>query len=290
MPTSHDSPRHVRESHAGTAPNVPVLMYHHVCPGGPLAVTPENFARQIRWLAHHGWRSLSGQEFAAYMAGESMPEKSVVLTFDDGYLDNWVYAHPILQQHGMTALLFLVTGWVGDGAARAHAGSGPGSVLPPTPDHVACKRAVASQARDDVILRWSEVQAMQAVGSFEVHSHTHTHTRWDLQYATPAEKMESLQHDLECSRMALQQQLGSVSDHLCWPQGYFDDDYLDVAALAGFRHLYTTDARGQNRPGADTRHIYRVSVKNKGSAMFAQRLWLARHPYWGPLYNAWKSR
>jgi peptidoglycan/xylan/chitin deacetylase (PgdA/CDA1 family) len=282
----------VQGSHAisGTAPNVPVLMYHHVCPSGQLAVTPENFDRQIRWLARYGWHSLSGQDFAAYMTGKPVPPKSVVLTFDDGYLDNWVYAHPVLQQHGMTALLFVVTGWVGDGAARPHAGSHPRSALPPTPDHAACKKAVATQARDDVILRWSEIQDMQAAGSFEVHSHTHTHSRWDQQCATPAEKTERLQQDLERSRQALQQRLGSVSDHLCWPQGYFDDDYLDVAARAGFRHLYTTDARGQNRPGADTRHIYRVAAKNKGGLMFAQRLWLARHPYWGPLYNAWKKR
>ncbi|HBL66727.1 MAG TPA: hypothetical protein DDZ58_13555, partial [Achromobacter sp.] len=64
----------------------------------------------------------------------------------------------------------------GDGPVRAHAGQG--GVLPATPDHDTCKQWVAAGRTDDAMLRWSEVEAMQAAGTFEFHSHTHTHTRW----------------------------------------------------------------------------------------------------------------
>src|SRR5690606_22491480 len=162
------------------APNVPVLMYHHVTPaGGMIAVTPEVFEQQIAGLARAGYTSLGTAQLAEYLAGGQVPEKSVLITFDDGYLNNWIYAHPVLQRHGMKAVLFLVTGWAGDGPVRPHAGqAGP---LPASPDHHATKRLIAEGRADEVIVRWSEAQAMVAAGTFEVHSHTHTHTRWDKQ-------------------------------------------------------------------------------------------------------------
>lgn len=274
-----------------TAPNIPVLMYHHVSPSkGALTTSPENFARQMGWLARNGWQTLSADEFASYLRDGRAPSKSVVLSFDDGYLDNWVYAHPVLKEHGFKAWMFLVTAWVGDGAERAHAGrAADGVELPVTPGHQVCKAHVAAGEADAVIVRWSEIDAMVAAGTFEFHSHTHTHTRWDLQCADAVMKRERLAQDLAQSRWVLGERLGAVSEHLCWPQGYFDDDYVGVAEAAGFRYLYTTDARGQNQPAGDPSHIYRVGVKNRGALLFGQRVWLARSPWAGPLYNSGKD-
>lgn len=268
--------------------NVPVLMYHHISPStGSLTTSPANFRSQMQWLARHGWTTLSAAQFSAFLAGEPAPRKSVLLTFDDGYLDNYVYAHPVLQAFGLTATMFLVTGWLHDGPARTHAGQGSGG-LPATPGHHESKALVAAGRTDEVIVRWSEVHAMRQAGTFEFHSHTHTHTRWDKVHAEAARKREALAEDLSRSAAALRAHLGQSSDHLCWPQGYFDDDYVQVAHAQGLRHLYTTDARGHNRPGNRPDHIYRVAVKNKGGALFANRLWLAQSPGIGALYNALK--
>ncbi|WP_459614808.1 polysaccharide deacetylase family protein [Bordetella sp. 2513F-2] len=271
------------------APNVPVLMYHHVTPaGGMIAVTPEVFEAQIAGLARAGYVSLTAAQFAAYLDGEPVPEKSVLITFDDGYLNNWVHAHPILQRYGMHAVLFLVTGWLGEGDVRAHAGQG--RALPECPDHDECKRRIGAGRHDEVMLRWSEVRAMLQAGTFELHSHTHTHTRWDrVCGADAAAKRARLAQDLAASRAALAHQLGEASDHLCWPQGYFDADYVAEAHAAGFRHLYTTDALGQNRPGGDSSHIYRFAVRNRAGGWLNRRVWLGRHPLVGPRFHAWKA-
>ena len=77
----------------------------------------------------------------------------------------------------MTAVIFTVTGWLGEGPVRE------GS--PETPDHRECKRRIAAGDADSVILRWSEAERLQAAGVFEFHSHTHTHTRWDKTVADP---------------------------------------------------------------------------------------------------------
>ncbi|AKQ56304.1 polysaccharide deacetylase family protein [Bordetella hinzii] len=271
------------------APNVPVLMYHHITPaGGMIAATPQVFEAQIAALARAGYQSLSAAQFAGYLAGAPVPAKSVLITFDDGYLNNWVHAHPILRRHGMRAVLFLITGLIGDGPARPCAGQD--LPLPADVDHEASKRLIAEGRADEVMLRWSEVQAMIEAGTFEFHSHTHTHTRWDkVCGADVAAKRRHIAQELADSRATLIERLGGVSDHLCWPQGYFDADYVQAAREAGFRHLYTTDPLGQNRPGSDPAHIYRFAVRNRAGGWLNRRIWQSRDPLVGPLYHAWKG-
>src|SRR5690625_2917559 len=176
---------------------VPVLMYHHVSPSpGPITCTPEHFEDQLRWLAERGYRSLSSAAFGGHLDGRGVHSTSVLITCDDGYLDNWVYAHPLLKKYGFNAMLFVVTSWVCDGEVRSHNGQ---SDVPQTPDHFECERLIDAGQSDKVILRWSELQQMQSEGTFEVHSHTHTHTRWDKSDRA-AEKNALMAEELALSR------------------------------------------------------------------------------------------
>jgi peptidoglycan/xylan/chitin deacetylase (PgdA/CDA1 family) len=263
---------------------VPVLMYHHVSPvEGMINVVPANFEQQLLWLKRRGYRSLTSEEFAGHLNGNPVPAKSVLITFDDGYLDNWVYAYPLLKKYGYTALVFLVTSWINDGPLRHCLGQGE---LPETPSHRECEERISNGQSDDVILRWSEIKAMRDDGVLEFHSHTHTHTRWDL--SAPEEKNIHMAQELALSRSALQDHLGHVSEHFCWPQGYFDADYIRLAQEAGFRYLYTTQAFGQNRAGTDPAHLYRFAVRNTSGNSVGRRIQVAAHPVVGPLFNKWK--
>ncbi|NLY65642.1 MAG: polysaccharide deacetylase family protein [Alcaligenaceae bacterium] len=267
--------------------SVPVLMYHHITPSsGMITTSPGNFESQMAALVANGYTSLTARQFAAYMRGESVPEKSVLITFDDGYLDNWVYAHPVLKKHGLNAVMFLVTGWAQHGEKRPVNGSG--QLLPACPSHRECMDMVDAGRASEIAVRWSEVHAMEEAGTFEIHSHTHTHTRWDLKLDR-AGKSEAIARELQQSRDTLLSELNKETPHLCWPQGYFDEDYLQAAANTGFEVLYTTDAYGFNRAGGNSRYIYRFSVKNKPGAWLMHRISIARNPYIGPLYNRWKK-
>src|SRR5699024_4710957 len=137
--------------------------------------------------------------------------------------------HPLLKKYGFKAMLFVVTSWVHDGEIRPYWGQ---KDIPKTPNHHECQRLIEAGQSDQVILRWSEMRQMQEEGTFEIHSHTHTHTRWDKSDRA-AEKNELMAEELALSRAALEKNMGSVSDHFCWPQGYFDDDYVRVAKQAG---------------------------------------------------------
>ncbi|MCZ4329949.1 polysaccharide deacetylase family protein [Castellaniella denitrificans] len=264
---------------------VPVLMYHHVTPaGGAINVTPGHFRDQLAWLRDHGYRGLTCEEFAAHLAGAAAPERSVLITFDDGYLDNYVHAWPLLREYGFHAVIFLVTSWIGDGPARPCADE-RGAALPETPDHAECMRRIAAGDAAGIALRWSEIERMRVDGQVEFHSHTHTHTRWDKQ---EGDKNARMVDELAQSRASLARHLGEVSDHLCWPQGYFDADYVRIAQSAGFRHLYTTRAFGRNRPGSDPASIFRFAVRDTSGASVGRRIRVAAHPLLGPMFNAWK--
>jgi len=270
---------------------VPVLMYHHISTSpGMITVSPHHFAAQMAYLARAGYRTVGSAQLAAYLAGEPLPEKSVVLTFDDGYLDNWVHAHPVLHAHGLTALCFLVTCWIGDGKARPNAHSA--SAIPPLLSHADCVRATENGHADHAILRWSEIEAMRQAGTFEFHSHTHSHVRWDKIARTREEKCAGLKQDLFDSRATLASHLGEVSDHLCWPQGYFDDDYRRIAREAGFRHFYTCETgsnlRGRHDGSGNSsdgeRSIARLEVRDRPASWLASRLWVHSRPAISRMY------
>lgn len=112
---------------------IPILMYHQVAeiprrldPLG-LAVPPDQFLDQMSYLARRSYRCLSLAEAVDYLCRDGRtPERSVVITFDDGYQSVFSHACPILEKFGFTASIFLVAGrmggksnWEGQDEARA---------------------------------------------------------------------------------------------------------------------------------------------------------------------------
>ncbi len=87
--------------------SVPVLLYHHINEEG---IPPELFEEQLKFLKEEGYRSIGLEELGLYMKeGKKDWQKAVCITFDDGYLDNWVYAYPLLKKYNFKAILFLAT-------------------------------------------------------------------------------------------------------------------------------------------------------------------------------------
>src|SRR5512140_882361 len=99
---------------------LPILMYHHVGralhgANPQLTVTPSDFARQMRWLIDHGYRTVSDLQVAdCYSKGESLPARSVLLTFDDAYRDLAEYVFPLLKHAQLKATVYVVTSRIGE--------------------------------------------------------------------------------------------------------------------------------------------------------------------------------
>jgi peptidoglycan/xylan/chitin deacetylase (PgdA/CDA1 family) len=103
--------------------NLPVLMYHRIDTGSSdriaagLTVSPKNFESQVKYLADNGFNTVSlSDAYRALHQNISLPTKSVVLTFDDGYEDNYNYAFPILKKYNKAATFFVITGAIGNKA------------------------------------------------------------------------------------------------------------------------------------------------------------------------------
>lgn len=106
----------------GQRPYIPILMYHYVRyvdPGADplgynLSVTPEQLGAQLAWLRAAGYESIRMDAAAACIRGMGpCPVRAVALTFDDGYMDAFTAALPLLQQHGYVATFYIVSGFVG---------------------------------------------------------------------------------------------------------------------------------------------------------------------------------
>jgi len=249
---------------------------------GLVTVSPETFEEHMAYLARKKYHALAADEFLEFLQGKrALGGRSVLITFDDGYLDNYVYAWPILKRYGLKATIFAITGLVGEGAARTYLGAA--KVLPATPDHRSCKAAITEGRADEVMLRWSEIETMTASGAVEVHSHTHTHQRWDQLHTDKSQRLTTVETDLTASRDALKRRLGKDSRHLCWPWGYFEPEYQAIAARVGFPAQYTT-ARGVNVAGGDHRCIPRLVIKDRGTGWFGTRVWAYSRPRIGELY------
>lgn len=97
-----------------TGSQIAIMMYHRVSPvqSNVLvpSLTPELFERQIMFLKEN-FQVISLDSLSDLLTSpEKLPKKAVVITFDDGYKDNFTYAYPILKKHGVSATIFLTTG------------------------------------------------------------------------------------------------------------------------------------------------------------------------------------
>jgi peptidoglycan/xylan/chitin deacetylase (PgdA/CDA1 family) len=96
--------------------DIPVLLYHRVGEAaGPLTIAPDKFAEDLARLRKMGYETISLDTFHRNKVDPEtpLPKKPIMISFDDGYLDNYLNAYPILQKYGMTAAFYIITSMVG---------------------------------------------------------------------------------------------------------------------------------------------------------------------------------
>jgi peptidoglycan/xylan/chitin deacetylase (PgdA/CDA1 family) len=97
--------------------SIPVLLYHRVgSETDDLTISSKRFEQDLESLSEEGYNTLSLAQVKQRLAGDDakLPEKPIVITFDDGYLDNYTNAFPLLQKYAMKASFYIITGMMGN--------------------------------------------------------------------------------------------------------------------------------------------------------------------------------
>ncbi|MCI6991639.1 MAG: polysaccharide deacetylase family protein [Clostridiales bacterium] len=215
--------------------NVPVLMYHHIDEEGndDVNISSELFEAQMAALAEEGYTAVFPDDLAAYVyEGKALPDKPVVITFDDGYLSNYEYAWPILEKYGMKATIFVIGSTIGNTEHYKD------TDYPITPH-----------------FSYEQGAEMVASGVISIQSHTYDMHQWApyedsdqprenilaLEGESEEDYRSLLSADCQKIRQVIQEGMGEASVHvMAYPSGQFDTLSQVTLLENGFDITFTT--------------------------------------------------
>jgi len=191
---------------------VPIIMYHSINPQPnpairALIVSPQSFERQMRFLKNNHYNVIPLESIVALIEEKKkVPLKTIAITFDDGYKDNYTYAFPVLKKYGLPATIFIIIEEVGR----------------PQSDR----------------LSWDEIKVMQDSGIITFGSHT--------MGPEPLVNIKSdaeLKRQIFNSKKILEAKLGKKVLAFSYPGGMFNDHIRQLVIDAGYKLAVATKSR-----------------------------------------------
>ena len=218
---------------------VAVLLYHSVDSNGAFhAIHPKEFMRQMEYLRKN-YSIVSLDEIRKFVEkGNSLPKKSVAITFDDGYYDNYLNVYPYLRKLKLPAAIFLTTGYCGK----------------KTPlDGIPLR-----------MLGWNEIEEMSRYNII-IGAHTMTHP--NLQKIS----LEKAENEILGSKEEIEKKIGRDVNYFAYPLGLYNDEIADLVYCLGFRGAF--GGKGLIRKGDKPFVLKRVPVYSSVTfMMFKARL------------------
>jgi peptidoglycan/xylan/chitin deacetylase (PgdA/CDA1 family) len=212
---------------------LPIAMYHSVQPvvpeGNRLIVSTGTFDRQMRFLKKNNYNVLPLDQAAAFIANrKKIPGRAVVLTFDDGNIDNYIYAFPVLKKYGLPATMFLVVDQIGK------------------PDK----------------LNRDQIREMQASGLVTFGSHSMSHPFLEC-IIDPAE----LTKEISGSKQALESLLARPVMSFSYPCGRLNSQVRQKAIEAGYMAAVVTNP-GKSIANDDVFALKRLRISENAGNLF----------------------
>lgn len=191
---------------------VPIFMYHQVIPkidpNNKVTVSVDTFEKQMRFLRGHNYNVLPLEEVIALIRNkQTVPPRTLAVTFDDGYIDNYKYAFPILKKYGIPATIFIIAEEVG----RINSGG----------------------VHDR--LDWEQIKTMQNSGLITIGSHAVG--------PQPLDRIKSeaeLRHQIFDSKRILEEKLGTNINTFSYPEGKFNSVIRRLVIEAGYTAAVAT--------------------------------------------------
>jgi peptidoglycan/xylan/chitin deacetylase (PgdA/CDA1 family) len=189
-----------------------------------LSVTPGNFKAQLAWLQSQGYQTITLTDLVYHLTlGWPLPDKPIILTFDDGYRDSYTQAFPLLKKYGYVGTFFLVTKPIDEG--------------------------------DPAYLTWDMVEEMHNAGmDLEPHGYRH----YDLR----GRDVDFLVYEIVAAKEAIEAHTGVTARFFSYPSGSYDDQTVAVLKSAHFWAAVTT-AQGATHTSDDLFELSRVRMRGR---------------------------
>lgn len=186
---------------------VTILTYHDIreTSRSQMQVTAQEFEEQMAYLHNNGYKVISLESFYNFInLRQGIPEKSVVITFDDGWRAVYTTAYPILKKYKFSATIFIYTDFISPGNKMA--------------------------------LTWDMMREMSADGlDIQVHSRTHEpNIPWKREGETEQQYRSRLDSELLIPKNMAEQQLGKRIKYIAYPYGQYNDTLIEAARKAGY--------------------------------------------------------
>lgn len=223
---------------------LPIIMYHSLAESedNPYAVSPERFERDLIYLRQAGYTTVVMREVIDYVDGKgTLPEKPIMLTFDDGHYNNYHYAFPLLKKYGCKIVLSPIGRCLDEFSERAGSHLGYSYVT------------------------WTQLREMTRSGLVEIGNHSYDlHENTASQQGirkrkdeTEADYRERLLNDVGGMQQRFYAGLGIKPLTLTYPFGFYSRETLPIAKELGFRASLTCEA-GTNTITGDTDCLYNL--------------------------------
>ncbi len=216
---------------------IPVLYYHKIdfpkknAVYKGLYVTPKQFKKQMFLLKRLGYRTIRPEDVLSFVKGHKLPvRKPLLITFDDGYENNYINAYPVLKKVGFSSMIFISAGFVG-------------------------KKNVVSDERERVLedfLNIKEIRSMADDGFF-IGSHGINH------YFLDKLGEGVLIDELTASKAYLENILKSSVDFFSYPFGSYNANVMRAVKKAGYSGAFTT-TKGRVGVGDNSYELKRIPV------------------------------
>jgi len=230
-PTNTPTPQPTADQFARVR-GVPIIMYHYLSEPPPgsdvyrkdLSLPPDDFRDQLQWLKDNGYESISLSDLVYFLnlGWPELPEKPIILTFDDGYIDNYTNAFPILQEFDYTATFFILTD--------------------------------VTNREQDGYMTWDMYREMSEAGmDIQVHGREHLsmenqNDAWLLFHLRgPSETIEA--------------ELGYKPRFLAYPSGDYDENTIRMAQQEGYWAAVTTIS-GSTQDKSAIYELERLRIRN----------------------------
>jgi peptidoglycan/xylan/chitin deacetylase (PgdA/CDA1 family) len=201
------------------------------------AVSPAKFRRQMQCLKFLGYTPVSLDDlYSNYLNNDGeLLDKPIVITFDDGYMDNYKNAFPVLTEYNFPAAIFMVSGFA----------------------ETSNKWDIPNGYPEEPLMGWRELQEI-VKGGVTVGSHTVNHPRLTQLVSGEAKK------EIEDSKKSLEDGLGMPINHFAYPYGDMSEPIVDMVKAAGYETACSVRA-GFNMENADPFILKRIGIFGEDS-------------------------